>query len=215
MLKLYDYFRSSAAYRVRIALNLKQLGYQQQPIHLTRDGGEQFRPEYRAINPQARVPALDVDGAVLTQSLAIIEYLDETHPVPPLLPREPLARARVRAMAQVIACDIHPLANTSPLNYLRKQLGQNEDAVNGWYRHWVENGLAALEKLVAAQPRDGNYCIGAQVTLADVCLVPQMANARRFNCDVSGCPTLVKIDAACRALAAFAAAAPEKQPDAG
>jgi len=214
MLKLYDYFRSSAAYRVRIALNLKKLAYQSIPIHLTRGGGEQFRPEYRTINPEARVPTLDIDGKLLRQSLAIIEYLDETQPDPPLLPRDPLARAQTRAIALAIACDIHPLNNTRPLNYMRKQLGLNDEQVNGWYRNWVETGLAAIETSVTAQPRNGDYCMGAAVTVADICLVPQMANARRFNCDLSVCPTLVKIDAACRALREFAAAAPEKQPDA-
>ena len=214
MLKLYDYFRSSAAYRVRIALRLKKLDYQQIPVHLIKDGGHQFRPEYRALNPQARVPSLDVDGAIFTQSLAIIEYLDETHPQPAFLPADAAGRARARAMAQLIACDIHPLNNLAPLNYLKDTMGQNEEAIKAWYRHWVETGLAALETLVTSQLRKGDFCIGERPGIAEICLVPQLFNARRYKSDLSVCPTLVKIDAACNALPEFAAAAPDKQPDA-
>ena len=214
MLKLYDYFRSSAAYRVRIALRLKKLDYQQIPVHLIKDGGHQFRAEYRALNPQARVPALDVDGPIFTQSLAIIEYLDETLPQPAFLPADAAGRARARAMAQLIACDIHPLNNLAPLNYLKDKMGQDDDAVKRWYRHWVETGLAALEALVTSPPRKGDFCMGERPGIADICLVPQLFNARRYKSDLSACPTLVKIDAACNALPEFAAAAPDKQPDA-
>lgn len=214
MLKLYDYFRSSAAYRVRIALRLKQLDYQQIPVHLIKEGGQQFRPEYRALNPQARVPSLDIDGTVFTQSLAIIEYLDETHPQPAFLPADPAGRARARAMAQLIACDIHPLNNLAPLNYLKDKMGQNEEAIKVWYRHWVESGLAALEALVNSQPRKGDFCMGERPGIADICLVPQLFNARRYKSDLSACPTLVRIDAACNMLPEFAAAAPDRQPDA-
>jgi maleylacetoacetate isomerase len=214
MLKLYDFFRSSAAYRVRIALRLKQLDYQHLPIHLTKNGGDQFSPSYRAVNAQARVPTLDVDGAILTQSLAIIEYLDETHPQPAFLPSDALGRARARAMALLIACDIHPLNNLAPLTYLKDKMGQDEEAVKTWYRHWVETGLVALEALVTSQPRKGEFCMGERPGIADICLVPQIFNARRYKSDLSGCPTLVKIDAACNAMPEFAAAAPDRQPDA-
>ena len=214
MLKLYDYFRSSAAFRVRIALRLKKLDYQQVPVHLIKDGGHQFRAEYRALNPQARVPSLNSDGAIFTQSLAIIEYLDEIHPQPAFLPADAAGRARARAMAQLIACDIHPLNNLAPLNYLKDRMGQDEEAIKRWYRHWVETGLAALEALVTSQPRKGNFCMGARPGIADICLVPQLFNARRYKSDLSACPTLVGIEAACNALPEFAAAAPDKQPDA-
>ena len=213
-MKLYDYFRSSAAYRVRIALNFKGLSYEQIAVHLTRDGGEQKLPVYRAVNPQGLVPSFEIDGTVLNQSLAIIEYLDEIQPDPPLLPGQAAKRARVRAMALLIACDIHPINNLRVLQYLRNELGQNDAAVDAWYRHWVEEGLNALEALVSVGPHEGDFCVGGSVTLADVCLVPQMYNARRFDCDLSGCPTLVKTDEVCRALPAFARAAPDRQPDA-
>ncbi len=213
-MKLYDYFRSSAAYRVRIALNFKGLSYEQIAVHLTRGGGEQKLPVYRAVNPQGLVPSLEIDGTVLSQSLAIIEYLDEIQPDPPLLPGQAAKRARVRAMALLIACDIHPINNLRVLQYLRNELGQNDAAVDAWYRHWVEEGLNALEALVSVGPHEGDFCVGGSATLADVCLVPQMYNARRFDCDLSGCPTLVKTDEVCCALPAFARAAPDRQPDA-
>src|SRR6266571_988449 len=171
-LKLYSYFRSSAAYRARIALNLKGLAYDTAPVHLVKDGGHNRRPEYRAINPQMRVPALALDGGeVLTQSLAIIEYLDETHPEPPLLPRDPVERAKVRAIAQFIACDIHPLNNTSPLRYLKNKLGQEQSAIDAWYHHWISEGFTAIEAMIEPGP----YAFGKNVTLADICLVPQVA----------------------------------------
>ena len=210
-MKLYGYFRSSAAYRVRIALNLKQLPHDHEAVHLTRDGGRQRSAEYRAINPQRRVPALALSsGAVLIQSLAIIEYLDEIHPAPPLLPTDPVARAQVRAFAQVIACDIHPLNNTSVLNYLKGPLKHDQAAVDEWYRHWVKEGFEALEALVQGGP----YAFGADVTLADLCLVPQVFNAQRFKVDMARYPKLAAVDAACARLPAFARARPENQPDA-
>jgi maleylpyruvate isomerase len=208
--KLYSYFRSSAAYRTRIALNLKGLPYETVSIHLTKGGGRQFTPEFRAVNPQARVPALEVDGEPLTQSLAIIEYLDETHPQPPLLPADPIARAHVRAIAQAIACDIHPLNNTSPLFYLKNTLKHDQETINAWYAHWVTVGFTAIETLL----RPGPYSYGEKVTLADVCLVPQVANARRFNVPLDRFPKIVAVDAACLKLPAFDKARPENQPDA-
>jgi maleylacetoacetate isomerase len=209
--KLYSYFRSSAAYRVRIALNLKGLSYETVPIHLIKGGGQNKSPEYRAINPQMRVPALTLpDGDVLIQSLAIIEYLDETHPQPPLLPADALARAKVRALAQVIACDIHPLNNTSPLRYLKNSLRHEQAEIDSWYHHWVLDGFAALEALIEPSP----YSFGPQVTLADICLVPQVFNARRLKVPLERFPKIVAVDAACNALAAFEKARPDNQPDA-
>ncbi|MGV3653172.1 MAG: maleylacetoacetate isomerase [Noviherbaspirillum sp.] len=218
-MKLYSYFRSSAAYRVRIALNLKGLAYDTVPIHLLNGGGEQFSPEYRKLNPEALVPALideslPADGNVLTQSLAIIEYLEETHPQPPLLPADAAGRAHVRSLALAIACDIHPLNNLRVLRYLVRNLKVSEDDKNAWYRHWVEQGLGALETRLAADRRTGKFCFGDTPGLADCCLVPQIFNAQRLNCDLSGMPTLLRINDACSALDAFAAAAPGVQPDA-
>jgi maleylpyruvate isomerase len=209
--KVYTYFRSSAAYRLRIALNLKGLSGDMVSIHLQKEGGQNRKPEYRAINPQMRVPALKLDsGEVLTQSLAIIEYLDEVDPQPPLLPRDPVARAKVRALALAIACDIHPLNNTSPLRYLKTVLGQEQSKIDAWYHHWVLEGFEALETMV----RPGPYAFGGEVTLADVCLVPQIYNARRLKVPLDRFPKLVAIDAACAKLPAFEQARPENQPDA-
>lgn len=212
-MKLHSYWRSSAAYRARIALNVKGLAAEQVTHHLAR--GEQRTPGYLALNPQGLVPALEVDGEVIGQSLAIIEYLDERYPAPPLLPREPMARAQVRAMALTVACDIHPLGNLRVLNYLRGEFRQPEEAVNAWARHWIETGFVALEAAVRRHSGDGRHSYGSAVSLADVYLVPQMYNARRYGCDLSASPTLVAIDAALRERADFAAAAPERQPDAG
>lgn len=210
-MQLYTYFRSSAAYRVRIALNLKNLTSDTVAIHLQKEGGQHKKPEYRAVNAQMRVPALKLDsGDVLTQSLAIIEYLDEIDPQPPLLPRDPVKRAKVRAFALVIACDIHPLNNLGTLRYLKNELGQDQSKIDAWYHHWILDGFAALETMV----RPGPYAFGAEVTLADVCLVPQMYNARRLKVPLDRFPKLVAIDAACAKLAAFERARPENQPDA-
>ena len=210
-MKLYSYFRSSAAYRVRIALNLKGTSYETIPVHLTKDGGRQHTPEYRAINPQARVPALEVpSGDVLTQSMAIIEYLDETHPEPPLLPADAVARAKVRAIAQAIACDIHPLNNLIALRYLRRHLKHEQPEIDAWYHHWIIEGFGALETMLGPGP----YSCGAKVTLADVCLVPQVANARRLKVPLDKFPKIVAADAACLKLPAFDRARPENQPDA-
>jgi len=213
-MKLYTFFRSSASYRVRIALNLKGLAYEHVPIHLRRGGGEQFSPDYKSKNPQALVPTLEDGGRVLTQSLAIIEYLEERYPAPPLLPKDPAARATVRAMALAIACEIHPIQNLRVLSYLRSELRQPEAEANRWAQHWIGLGFAALEQMVLAAPQRGKFCFGDAPSLADVCLVPQVANARRFGCDLSAYPTLVGIDAHCATLPAFAQAAPENQPDA-
>ena len=210
-MKLYSYFRSSAAYRVRIALNLKGIAYDTISIHLIKDGGHNKRPEFRAINPQMRVPVLVTPaGDTLTQSLAIIEYLDETHPQPPLLPNDPIARAKVRALAELIACDIHPLNNTSPLRYLKRDMGQEQSAIDTWYHHWVLSGFEALEAMIG----EGPYLCGKEVTLADTCLVPQVANARRLKVPLDKFPKIVAADVACLKLAAFDKARPENQPDA-
>ncbi|WP_426209309.1 maleylacetoacetate isomerase [Massilia sp. TWP1-3-3] len=213
-MKLYDYFRSSAAYRVRIGLNLKALTYEAVPVHLTRDGGEQLKADYLAINPGALVPALDDGGAVITQSLAILEYLDEMHPQAPLMPRDALGRARVRSLALTVACDIHPLNNLRVLRYLVKQGGLTEDAKNAWYVHWVQEGFAALEVLLSASGDTGRFCHGDTPTIADCVLVPQVFNATRFGIDLAAYPTIVRIDAACQAVPAFAAAHPSRHPDA-
>jgi maleylacetoacetate isomerase len=208
---LYSFFRSSAAYRVRIAFNLKGLNYETVGIHLQKDGGQNRRPEFRAVNPQMRVPALKLpSGEVLTQSLAIIEYIDEIHPQPPLLPRDPVERARVRALAQLIACDIHPLNNVAPLRYLKNQLGQDQAKIDAWYHHWIVEGFEAIEAMVEPGP----HAVGAAVTLADICLVPQVANARRFKVPLERFTKIVAVGAACGKLAAFDQARPERQPDA-
>src|SRR5215831_18093406 len=210
-MKLYSYFRSSAAYRTRIALNLKGIAFETVSIHLTRNGGEQHGTEFRAVNPQKRVPALALDnGEVLLQSLAIIEYLDEVYPDPPLLPTGAIERAQVRAVAQIIACDIHPLNNTGPLNYLRSTLKADQSAVQEWYRHWIVTGFEAVEALI----RPGPYAFGRNVTAADICIVPQVANARRFKVPLERFPNITAVDAAATKLSAFDAARPDLQPDA-
>jgi maleylpyruvate isomerase len=208
-MKLHGYFRSSAAYRVRIALNLKGLTAEHLPHHLRK--GEQSEPAYLALNPQGLVPTLEKSGAVLTQSLAIIEWLDETHPNPPLLPKDPLRRARVRAFALAIACDIHPVQNLKVLARLR-QLGLPEEQVTGWAAWVNREGLAACEALIRGEK--GPFCFGDKPTIADLCLVPQLGNARRFGVDVSIFPRLLKAEAAAKEIKAFADAAPDKQPDA-
>lgn len=210
-MKLYTYFRSSAAYRVRIALNLKGLPYEMAAAHLTRDGGRQYTPEFRALNPQMRVPVLELSsGDVLTQSLAIIEYLDEIQPEPPLLPADALARAHVRALAQIVACDIHPLNNLMVLQYLKQQMQQQQQTVDTWYHHWVNRGFESIEAMIAPGP----YACGAHVTLADICLVPQVFNARRLKVPLDKFPKIVAVEQTCLKLAAFDKARPENQPDA-
>jgi maleylpyruvate isomerase len=209
--KLYSYFRSSAAFRVRIALNLKGLTYDIVPIHLIKDGGQHKTAGYRAVNPQMRVPALTLpSGESLIQSLAIIEYLDEAHPNPPLLPTDPIERAHVRAVSQIIACDIHPLNNTAALNYLKSQLKHDQATVDAWYTSWVVTGFEAVEAMIEPGP----YAFGSQVTVADLCLVPQVFNARRFKIPLERFPKIVAADAACAKLPAFDKARPENQPDA-
>jgi maleylacetoacetate isomerase len=213
-MKLYGYFRSSAAYRVRIGLNLKGLDYESVPVDLRAPTSAQHSPEFLAVNPQGLVPVL-VDGErTLTQSLAILEYLEEIRPQPPLLPAAAADRAQVRALALVVACDTHPLNNTSVLGYLRAPLGADQPAVDAWYCHWVGRGLRALEAECGRYGSDGRHMFGAAVTLADVCLVPQMYNARRFHCDITPYPTLRSICAHLETLPAFARAAPEAQPEA-
>ncbi|MGH6930770.1 MAG: maleylacetoacetate isomerase [Dongiaceae bacterium] len=211
-MKLYTYFRSSAAYRVRIALNLKGIAVDMVPVHLVKDGGEQTRPDYLARNPQGLVPALELDdGTVLTQSLAIIEYLEQIKPMPRLVPPEPIMAAKVRAAALAIACDTHPLNNLRVMNYLKGPLGHSQPAVDAWYRYWVlEGGLQAIERMVIGDP----FCFGAAPTLADVVLVPQVFNARRFDVALDHLPKILAADAACARLDAFAKAHPAQQPDA-
>jgi len=213
-MKLYNYFRSSASFRVRIALNIKGLPYEYAVVHLTKGGGQQFAPEFRAVNPDALIPVLDDEGQRLTQSLAIIEYLEETHPEPPLLPKTPLERAYVRAVALGIACEIHPLNNLRVLRYLVRDLKVTEDQKNAWYRHWVEQGLASIEARLVAEQKCGRYALGDQVTLADVVIVPQIFNAKRFDCRPDHVPTVMRIFDHCMELPAFVDAQPARQPDA-
>jgi maleylpyruvate isomerase len=209
--KLYSYFRSSAAYRVRIALNLKGVSYEMIPIHLRKDGGRHRSAEYQAVNPQMRVPSLELPGGeILIQSLAIIEYLDEVYPQPPLLLADPVARAQARAIAQIIACDIHPLNNLGTLQYIKRAFGQEQPAIDAWYHHWVLAGFQAIEAMI----KPGPYSFGGQVGLADVCLVPQVNNARLLKVPLEAFPKILAVDAACLALSAFDKARPENQPDA-
>lgn len=212
-MKLYSYFRSSASYRVRIALALKGLEYEFQGIHLRR--GEQSAPNFLAVNPQGLVPALvEDDGAVLTQSLAIIEYLEERYPEPCLLPPDPVNRAWVRALSQIVACDIHPINNLRILQYLEKELSLDEPARNAWVLRWIDDGFAAMEKMLQGDQRTGIYCFGDAPTVADICLVPQVFNGQRFGVQMNRYPTLARINRACMELAAFEEQAPGKQPDA-
>lgn len=210
-MKFYSFWRSLAAYRVRIALNLKGLPYETISIHLVKEGGRNRRPEYQAINPQMRVPALMLEGGeVLVQSLAIIDYLDETYRDPPLMPTDAVTRAQVRAVAQVIACDIHPLNNTAPLRYLKAPLGHDQAAIDAWYHHWILHGFPAVEAMI----RPGPYALGATVTVADLCLVPQVYNARRLKVPLEAFPKITAVEQACLQLPAFDKARPENQPDA-
>ncbi|GJI90043.1 maleylacetoacetate isomerase [Duganella hordei] len=212
-MKLYTYFRSSAAYRVRIALNLKGLDYEALPVHLLRNGGEQLTDAYRAINPSALLPTLDDDGAVIGQSLAIIEYLEETRPQVPLLPVDPADRARVRALALTVAADTHPLGNLRVLKYLKHDLNVSEEVKLEWQRHWLRIGMATLETMLSGDARTGLYCHGDTPTLADCCLVPQVFGAQRFGVDLAPYPTVTRIHDACAGLPAFHQAHPSQQPD--
>ncbi len=209
-MKLFTYFRSSAAFRVRIALNLKGIAYEAQPVHLPR--GEHRRPDYEQLTPQALVPVLLVEGEPLSQSLAIIEYLDETHPQPPLLPRDALGRARVRSLSLLVACEIHPLNNLRTLQYLRSALGQGEEGVKTWYRHWIAEGLAKLEADLSR--RAGRFSYADAPTMADCCLVPQVFNAKRYDSDLAPYPTVTRVFSECMRLEAFERAQPSRQPDA-
>jgi maleylacetoacetate isomerase len=211
-MKLYGYWRSSAAYRVRIALNLKGLPYESVSINLMK--GEQYQPGYAAINPQNLVPVLEDQGQRLYQSLAIIQYLEETHPEPPLLPRDPVERNRVRSLALIVACEIHPLNNPRVLNYLTGNFGISEEQKLAWYHNWVKTGFAALEKRLATETGTGRYCHGDTPGFADIALVPQMANAVRFKVDLSAFPTIRRINDECQNIEAFQKAAPQNQPDA-
>lgn len=211
-MKLFTYFRSSAAYRVRIALNMKGLDHEDTFVHLRRQ--DQRTADYMAVNPQGLVPTLVDDGTTIGQSLAILEYLEERYPSPPLLPRAPAGRARVRQLAMIVACDIHPIDNLKVLNYLTQDLGVDEAGRQRWYRHWVDEGFAALEAILANQAATGKFCHGDRPTLADICLVPQVYNALRFNIDLAVYPTIGRINASCLELPAFADAAPDVQPDA-
>lgn len=213
-LALYGYWRSTAAYRVRIALELKGLGWDNRPVHLVRDGGEQHGAAYRALNPQGVVPALLDGERVFTQSLAIVEYLDEIYPEPPLLPVDPRGRARVRALAQTIACDIHPLGNLRVLQQLETQFGATEAQRADWTRHWMGLGFAAIEALLADNVATGAFCHGDTPGLADICLVPQIYNALRWKLPLDAYPTVQRIHVACAELEAFRTAVPELQPDA-
>ncbi len=210
-MKLYTYFRSSAAFRVRIALNLKGLAYEPAFVHLGK--GEHRQPAYAAVNPQGLLPALEVDGALLAQSIAIMEYLEEAHPQPPLLPKHPLGRARVRSLSLIVACEIHPLNNPRVLKYVKNTLGHSQEEIDAWYRHWIADGLAKLEAELE-RPGTGRHCHDDAPSMADCCLVPQIFNAQRFACDLKPYPTVMRVFDACMRLEAFDRAQPDKQPDA-
>lgn len=210
-MKLYGYFRSSAAFRLRIALNLKQLDYENAFIHLRR--GDQGQPGFLGVNPQGLVPALGIDGQTLIQSMPIIEYLDERHPEPPLLPSDSAGRARVRALAAIVACDIHPINNLRVLRYLQRPLGHDHAAIETWYNHWIVEGFTALEQLLAEDAATGRFCHGDRPGLADITLVPQVVNSERYRLDLRPYPTITRIFETCMTLDAFAAAHPQQQPD--
>ncbi|MET3434145.1 maleylpyruvate isomerase [Herbaspirillum seropedicae] len=214
MTTLYSYFRSSASYRVRIALHLKGLPYETVPVHLLNQGGEQLLPAFTEINPHALVPVLAEEGHYLSQSLAMLELLEERHPTPSLLPGDAFQRAHIRALSLAIACDIHPLNNLRVLKYLKRELGMDDERKNAWIAHWINLGFTALERQLAADTTRGHFCVGDAPTMADCCLVPQIFNARRFEVDMAPYPTLCAIEQACHALPAFQQAHPAQQPDA-
>lgn len=213
-MKLTTYFRSTAAYRVRIGLNLKGLDHQLVPVHLLRDGGEHKSEEYLAANPDGLIPSLETQGRVLAQSMAILEYLEEVHPTPSFLPSDPFDRAYLRGIAYNIICDIHPLNNLRVLQYLTNQLGANEESKSDWYRNWIDAGFTGIETRLAGSSHTGACCFGDAPTLADVCLIPQVYNAKRFDCPLDDYPTITRINDHCLSLPAFAAAAPHVQADA-
>lgn len=208
-MKLYDYFRSTASYRVRIALNIKNISYEKLTVHLINHGGEQHHPNYLKLNPQGLVPTLDENGHIINQSLAIIDYLDEINPTPPLLPQTPLARSQVRSLALMIACDIHPLNNLRVLNYLKHEFNAEEKQVKSWYHHWLKEGFDAFERRLENMPYKGKVCYGSEVTLADICLIPQVFNAKRFGFSLNQYPRINEINTYCLTLPAFINAAPE------
>jgi maleylacetoacetate isomerase len=211
MLKLYSFFRSGAAYRARIALALKGIAYETVAVHLSRDGGEQHKPAYRAVNPQSRVPALELeDGTILTQSLAIIDYLETIQPEPRLYPKDPVARAKAMSVAVTIAADIHPLHNSSTVNYLTQHFKAGKDEIQAWYQHWIGGGLGVVEKKIEGEA----FAFGKEPTIADVCIVPQLATARRLGVDISAFPKILKVDARANEHPAFVKAHPVNQPDA-
>jgi maleylacetoacetate isomerase len=210
-MKLFGFFRSSAAFRVRIALNLKGLAYEDAFIHLRRS--EQSGEDYLLVNPQGLVPTLEIDGQTLIQSMAIVEYLDETHPQPALLPLDPVGRARVRALAAIVSCDIHPINNLRVLRYLARSLGHDQPTIETWYNHWIATGFEAFERLLVEDRRTGEFCDGSRPGLADIALVPQVVNSERYQLNLSPYPTLARIYANCMKLDAFAAAHPNNQPD--
>ena len=211
-MKLYTFFRSSASFRVRIAMNCKGLKYEPAAVSLAK--GEHLEAAYRSVSSQGLVPALDDAGRILTQSLAIIEYLDEVDPGPKLLPSDPLDRAYVRALSQIVACEIHPLNNLRTLKYIRKAYKLDEEGVNAWYRHWIAEGFEMVESFLKRERKHGKFCFRDQVTMADCCLVPQVFNAQRYNCDLKPYPAVVRLHEECMKLEAFIAAQPSKQPDA-
>jgi len=211
-MKLYTFFRSSASFRVRIALNYKGLPYE--PVIVSLPKGEHAGPAFRAVNPQGLVPALEDSGHVLSQSLAIMEYLDEAHPGPKLLPADPIARAYVRAFSQLVACEIHPMNNLRTLKYIKKTYNLDEEGVNSWYRHWIAEGFALMETFLLEEGEHGRHVYRDQITMADCCLVPQVFNAQRYQCDLNPYPTVMRIFDECMKIEAFIAAQPSKQPDA-
>jgi maleylacetoacetate isomerase len=209
--KLYDYYRSTASYRVRIALNIKNICYEKLPIHLINNGGEQHNPDYLNLNPQGLVPTLNENGHIITQSLAIIEYLDEMNPTPALLPQTPFGRAQVRSLALLIACDIHPLNNLRVLNNLRRQFNATEDQVLEWYHHWLKKGFDAFERRLQNMPHKNQVCYGTDVSIADICLIPQVYNAGRFGFSMAAYPLINEINSHCVSLPAFKNAAPQEE----